>query len=104
MGAITVPRANCRRRARPPLGQYLARSRKQALELMCAPKGVGPLRRSPLLLQSCNFCGCRSGGHGCRSWTPIAVGGRAGARAGGGGHAPPLWQYLSLLRKWQNMV
>jgi hypothetical protein len=33
-------------------------------------------------------------GHGCRSWTPAAVGGRVCARAGAE-VMPPLWQYLS---------
>jgi hypothetical protein len=85
----TPPSRRCDGRAEavPPLWQYLWRLlREKPLELMCAPKGVGPLWRRTFNLQRGNFCGCRSGGQRCRSWTPAAAG--ASARvAGGEGHA-----------------
>ena len=47
-----------------PLGEYFARLRKKATQAHVGPKGVGPWDRSPFLLQSGNFLGCRRGGHG----------------------------------------
>jgi hypothetical protein len=39
----------------PVVAVLLASAKKKALERICAPKGVGPLRRNPFFLQSGNF-------------------------------------------------
>ena len=78
---------NGARRLMPRCGCTCAR-REKTLELMCAPKGVGPEAGEAFSLQSSSFSGVPKWGHGCRSWTPAAAGGRFRARARGGGHAP----------------
>jgi hypothetical protein len=53
----------------PRCGNTCARLEK-ALELMCAPKGVGPRPVGHFSCKAATFKGAAMGAHGGRSWTP----------------------------------
>jgi hypothetical protein len=48
----------------PPLWQYFSCLLKKPLELICAPKGIGPQASRTFLLQKDNFWGAEEGAKG----------------------------------------
>ena len=85
-------------RGHAPLWEYFSRP-QQALELMSAPKGVGPQHSRTFLLQSGNFWGCRSGAMGADHGPPKAAAGHRLRGSRWGRSSPLLWQYFSRLLK-----
>jgi hypothetical protein len=78
----------------PPLWQYLsAPEKKKALELMCAPKGVGPRLPRTFLLQRETSEGAVEGAKGA-DHGPRGAAACLCARYLGVKVVPPLWRYL----------